>query len=52
MRNLNAEVIRVKGNYEDSLNVCKKESKKKNWEIIQDVAWSNYELVPKLTMAG
>ena len=52
MRSLNAEVIRVKGNYEDSLNVCKEESKKNNWEIIQDVAWPNYELVPKLTMAG
>ena len=52
MRNLNAEVIRVKGNYEDYLNVCKEESKKNNWEIIQDVAWPNYELVPKLTMAG
>ena len=52
MRNLNAEVIRVKGNYEDSLNVCKKESKKNKWEIIQDVAWPDYELVPKLTMAG
>ena len=52
MRNLDAEVIRVKGNYEDSLNFCKEESKKNNWEIIQDVAWPDYELVPKLTMAG
>ena len=52
MRNLNAEVIRVKVNYEDSLNFCKEESKKNNWEIIQDVAWPDYELVPKLTMAG
>ena len=52
MRNLNAEVIRVKGNYEDSLNFCKEESKKNDWEIIQDVAWPDYELVPKLTMAG
>ncbi len=52
MRNLNAEVIRVEGNYEDSLNFCKEESKKNNWEIIQDVAWPDYELVPKLTMAG
>jgi len=52
MRNLNAEVTRVKGNYENSLNFCKEESKKNNWEIIQDVAWPDYELVPKLTMAG
>jgi len=52
MRKLNAEIIRVKGNYENSLNFCKKESKKNNWKIIQDVAWPDYELVPKLTMAG
>lgn len=52
MRNLNAEVIRVKGNYEDSLSFCKEESKRNNWEIIQDVAWPDYVLVPKLTMAG
>jgi len=52
MRNLNAEVIRVKGNYDNSLNVCKEESKKNKWKIIQDVAWPDYELVPKLTMAG
>ncbi|MFL2853121.1 MAG: diaminopropionate ammonia-lyase [Candidatus Pelagibacter sp.] len=52
MRNFGAEVIRVEGNYENSLNVCKEESKKNNWEIIQDVAWPDYELVPKLTMAG
>ena len=52
MENLGAEVIRVKGNYQDSLDVCKERSKKNNWEIIQDVAWPDYELVPKLTMAG
>ena len=52
MRNFGAEVIRVEGNYENSLNVCKEKSKKNNWEIIQDVAWPDYELVPKLTMAG
>jgi len=52
MRNFGAEVIRVKGNYEDSLNECIKQSKKNNWQIVQDVAWEDYKLVPKLTMAG
>ena len=52
IKKIGAEVIKVKGNYEDSLNFCKEESKKNNWEIIQDVAWPDYELVPKLTMAG
>ena len=52
MRNLGAEVIRVKGNYEASLKECIKRSKMNGWEIIQDVAWEGYEQVPKLTMAG
>ena len=52
MRSFGADVIRVKGNYEDSLNECIQESNKNNWQIVQDVAWEDYKLVPKLTMAG
>ena len=52
MEKLGADVFRIKGNYEQSLVECKKISQKNNWEIIQDVAWPGYELVPKLTMAG
>jgi len=52
MRNFGADVIRVKGNYEDSLNECIEKSKKNNWQIVQDVAWKDYMLIPKLTMAG
>ena len=52
MRNFGADVIRVKGNYEDSLNECITQSNNNNWQIVQDVAWEDYKLVPKLTMAG
>ncbi len=52
MRGFGAEVIRIKGNYDDSLKECIKQSKKNNWQIVQDVAWHDYRLVPKLTMAG
>ena len=52
MEKLGADVIRVKGNYEKSLKVCKDISNKRGWKIVQDVAWKNYEYVPKLTMAG
>jgi len=52
MRGFGADVIRVKGNYDDSLKECIKQSKKNNWQIVQDVAWQDYKLVPKLTMAG
>ena len=52
MRSFGADVIRVKGNYDDSLNECIQQSNKNNWQIVQDVAWEDYKLVPKFTMAG
>jgi len=52
MKNFGADVIRVKGNYENSLNECIKQSNQNNWQIVQDVAWQDYKLIPKLTMAG
>jgi diaminopropionate ammonia-lyase len=52
MKNLNADVIRVKGNYDASLKECIKQSNQNNWEIVQDVSWDGYKAVPKLIMAG
>ena len=52
IKKFGAEVIRVKGDYENSLNECKKLSKKNNWKIVQDVSTKEYKLVPQLTMAG
>ena len=52
MRNLDAEVIRVKGNYDNSLKECIEQSNKNKWEIVQDVSWDGYKEVPKLIMAG
>ena len=52
MANLGADVIKVKGNYEKSLVECIKQSTKNSWQIVQDVAWKDYMLVPKYTMAG
>ena len=52
MVDLGADVIKVKGNYEKSLIECIKQSTENNWQIVQDVAWKDYMLVPKYTMAG
>ena len=52
MADLGADVIKVKGNYENSLIECIKRSTENNWQIVQDVAWKNYITVPKYTMAG
>ena len=52
MEKLGADVFKVKGNYENSLLECIKQSTENNWQIVQDVAWKNYILIPTLTMAG
>ncbi len=52
MEDLGADVIKVKGNYENSLIECIKQSTDNDWQIVQDVAWKDYMLIPTLTMAG
>ena len=52
MSDLGADVIKVEGNYEKSLIECIKQSTENSWQIVQDVAWKDYMLVPKYTMAG
>ena len=52
MADLGADVTKVKGNYEQSLIECIKQSTENNWQIVQDVAWKDYMTVPKYTMAG
>ena len=52
MADLGADVVKVKGNYEKSLIKCIKQSTENNWQIVQDVAWKDYMVVPKYTMAG
>ena len=52
MASLGADVIKVKGNYENSLIECIKQSTENNWQIIQDVAWKKYMQIPTYTMAG
>jgi diaminopropionate ammonia-lyase len=52
MAALGADVVKVKGNYEKSLIECIKQSTDNNWKIVQDVAWNDYMVVPKFTMAG
>jgi len=52
MKDLDADVIRVKGNYDSSLKECIKQSKRNDWEIVQDVSWEGYKEIPKMIMAG
>ena len=52
MEKLNAKVIRIKGNYDKSLKVCKNQAKKNNWYIISDTSYKGYIEYPRYIMAG
>ena len=52
MERLNANVIRVNGNYDESVNICKSESNLNNWHIISDTSYPGYTKYPKDIMAG
>jgi len=48
----NASVYQLDLNYEDTCVYAFEESKKKNWCLVQDASWDNYEEIPALIMSG
>ena len=47
-----ADVIRVNGNYEASLEACKEDAAAHGWQIVSDTSWEGYHDVPRTVMAG
>ena len=52
MKELGAEVIRINGNYEASLEACKKDAETYGWQIVSDTSWDGYTTIPLQVMAG
>ena len=49
---LGAEVVRVKGNYDDSVIVSKIDASKNDWFVVSDTSTEDYKRVPGLVMSG
>ena len=47
-----ADIIRVNGNYEASLEACKEDAATHGWQIVSDTSWEGYHDVPRAVMAG
>ena len=47
-----ADVIRIDGNYDDSVRACSEQSAANNWRVISDTSWQGYTDTPRLVMAG
>jgi diaminopropionate ammonia-lyase len=49
---LGAEVVRVAGDYDESLRVCAREAADRGWTVVSDTSWPGYMDLPRNVMAG
>lgn len=52
MRDLGADVIRIAGDYDESVVLAKSEAKANGWFVVSDTSWPGYSLPPRDVMAG
>ena len=52
MRDLGAEVIRIAGDYDDSVDLAKSEAAANGWFVVSDTSWPGYSQPPRDVMAG
>ncbi len=52
MRALGAEVVRIDGNYDDSVRLSREEAEANGWFAVSDTSWPGYTEVPRDVMAG
>ncbi|MGX7872237.1 diaminopropionate ammonia-lyase [Mesorhizobium sp. ORM6] len=47
-----AEMVRVDGNYDDSVRRAAKVAAEKGWTVVSDTSWPGYERIPGMVMQG
>ncbi len=52
MRELGADVIRIKGDYDESVDLAKSEAEENGWFVVSDTSWPGYSEPPRDVMAG
>lgn len=52
MESLGAQVVRIDGNYDESVRVAAAESAKNGWTVVSDTSYPGYENIPRRVMAG
>jgi diaminopropionate ammonia-lyase len=52
LRVLGAEIVRVSGNYDDSVRQCARDAAANDWHVVSDTAWDGYRDTPTAVMAG
>ena len=52
MEAFGAEVVRIDGDYDDSVHLCAEESAQNDWFVVSDTSYEGYMDVPRNVMAG
>lgn len=52
MAEFGADVIRIDGDYDESVRLCAQQSSEHNWQVISDTSYDGYVDIPRLVMAG
>ena len=52
MRDLGAEVIRISGDYDESVILAKQEAEENGWFVVSDTSWEGYSEPPRDVMSG
>ncbi|MEP5728464.1 MAG: diaminopropionate ammonia-lyase [Sulfitobacter sp.] len=52
MRDLGAEVVRIAGDYDESVRLAKKEAEENGWFVVSDTSWPGYSFPPRDVMCG
>ena len=52
MRDLGAEVVRIEGDYDQSVLLAKTEAEQNGWFVVSDTSWPGYSLPPCDVMSG
>ena len=52
MADLGAEVVRLDGNYDDSVHQCARDSAENGWFVVSDTSYDGYLDIPRQAMAG
>jgi diaminopropionate ammonia-lyase len=52
MADLGAEMVRIDGNYDDTVHLCARESAENGWFVVSDTSYEGYLKIPRQVMAG
>ena len=52
MRGFGADVVRITGDYDESVRLAKQEAEANGWHVVSDTSWEGYSEPPRDVMAG